>query len=1699
MRSSRKKRIIAIVLCMVLALGGGAPSLLFDSFQADEISSEDTTSAVQSETVTDETAETVPETTAPAETTTSEAASADTAADQPTVEQQAAEPEAAPYQEEVELKQDLHDADGNVYCTVKAKIPAETFAANTADVTMEVSTVDDQTTADTVKSLMEKTLAADKQLGSYFLYNVTFKVNGQITEATKPIEITFEQSNFQIGDVKKASTIYYNEANSTAGNVEPEIITIAQRDDKIEELQKAGLSLDTMDNDYDLSQITLNEDGTAKKIMVEGRRSTIYGCYLAEDKPVTTTPNTTTDTTKEEKKTTAKPETEIAKPDTTENATQTEKEKTALTYEDDDVEVTVSANEAGIIPEGVTLQVIPILPETQASVTTASTIAVPEKKEATTLSASENQSTETKVVTPKSSATEYEKVKSQLEEKAENEDYDIAGFLAYDISFIDKDGNKVEPNGNVKVVIDYKQEAIPEGVDAEDDLDVTVMHFEENGTGEVKDVVDMVADDTKKAAVETTDNAQVKKAEFETNSFSVYTVVWKNPAGTASIPISYVDTKGESISGKTGTTEENAQLANLGIIDFENDTDYKVNIDGYIFEYAEIRPTGQAPIRVYQARINHFTNEWGPKDYYDYQLKKNDPKSFKSDYGRQTVYMVYQKISDMDIVITDDVVNSGQLKVAGQLAADAGNYEFKWYKSVNGSEFNEVKKIKSGNDYSVADNGAWLNLALDRGTLTNEQSSVKYKVKVYQTGKDFVEAESKEYTVTYWNRLQNGSFESPKITGKNAQYNLYNYLAEGGVWKTTGLGSTNGKAGRDIEIINVSSKSIADVYQWHGKVEAAEGNQFVELNCEQEGALYQDVVTIKGTPLNYWLSHRARGDDHTKQEEDTMYVVILPTSLAIKGLEGDNNPIDTRDEVNALLTIPEAERAKRGIYVKEYTDNDQKWTTHTEESAYTPTSYMTRFFFVSGETAHDKNFPGATNAYTIGNFLDNVNFGQELPAANPGNFKLQITKRIDGLTKKEFEDLKDKLTFTVSANEENAPLKGMKVKASDPKWVWNTIENDDGTITANGTYDFDLQSIDSEATYIYHVEESEADMKGYVLNSEVHIYGGTIQNDNKSTAVKEKDSVRFDFTNYYANIASTVKTSKTAKIVSWDNRTYNITLNANIQSINGASASIDNATVKDYIDPRFEADKDSVEAAGGRLCMDEKDNRQYVIWENQTLSTKTDASPGWSKTFQVKAKKEYIGGNAVTTNGDGSGITVDGVVIPFAKPTVNVKTILKKNDKVVTIYKGDRVPTNIKKDGKLTTIESYVAGIDEYEGVLQNNFTYTWYSDEGCTSEIDIKTVTGYANTKYYLKVAYDAGAPTSGSNQNTITSDGKTHHAGEDDAKPEDNIAEVTDTYTVNVISGAIQITKKLQQTSKTEQTFLFDVKKKNVDGAYEDVKTVSITVPVNTVEGMEVGLSEQELNKLTGLARGEYQVSERTSEEYALLDASIGTDKTNTENSLSSDPVVAIFKLGYKMNNETGADVISDEYTYDEKNGGTLGVVNFTNTKAYKWQILKQSSTDSNSPIYLANAEFTLTAQNKKGEDKSPLVYNGKSNQNGSVIWMLNEVEVPSSAIEAGSYTLKETKAPAGYVLSTEEWNIVISSKGAEPAITSGDKTIGVTSEDTNGFHIYVFKNTPLYDLPNSGGIGIYWYIIGGVLLMLAAALILYRNKQYEGVLKK
>ena len=178
----------------------------------------------------------------------------------------------------------------------------------------------------------------------------------------------------------------------------------------------------------------------------------------------------------------------------------------------------------------------------------------------------------------------------------------------------------------------------------------------------------------------------------------------------------------------------------------------------------------------------------------------------------------------------------------------------------------------------------------------------------------------------------------------------------------------------------------------------------------------------------------------------------------------------------------------------------------------------------------------------------------------------------------------------------------------------------------------------------------------------------------------------------------------------------------------------------------------------------------------------------------------------------------------------------------------------------------------------------------------------------------------------------------------------------------------------------------------------------------------------------------------------------------------------------------------TDGELSDGRYSVITKTVTNQKKeWEIVK-CSTNSKDRL-LPGAEFTLTSTDH--------TYYGKSaSTTGKIEWYSdhtfeNDKKITESQIAAGSYTLAETKAPVGYVRSTDTWTIEIGQNGSLKSIT-GVKS-GNTATSGNKTTCY-FENAPSYDLPSTGGRGILWYAMSGMLFMMAAVFILYKNKCRE-----
>ena len=568
---------------------------------------------------------------------------------------------------------------------------------------------------------------------------------------------------------------------------------------------------------------------------------------------------------------------------------------------------------------------------------------------------------------------------------------------------------------------------------------------------------------------------------------------------------------------------------------------------------------------------------------------------------------------------------------------------------------------------------------------------------------------------------------------------------------------------------------------------------------------------------------------------------------------------------------------------------------------------------------------------------------------------------------------------------------------------------------------------------------------------------------------------------------------------------------------------IENASVIDYIDSRFEIignDNEAVEDGTeirdnngnqGTIHKD-SDGNYYVQWSGIPIGSKgSDGKPGWSATIRIKAKADYIGGNDVPTNADGSGITFSGNTVPFAPPKVNVKVKLDISNKEVTIYKGDAVPTD---DTILAQLFS--TGYMGKYGVTEDSFTWDWYDNEDCTgtplTTDQLASQNPEADTTYYLKVTYNAGDPSDASNTNT-TLGGTIYRAGEADGAGNYIVEAVNDgleagstpndtftdykgkhygVYKINVISGEITITKKLTEKAAEAQTFSFQITK---DGA-----------PFNPADGetewtvgVAAGAAEGTLT-IPNLARGNYVITEVSLDGYELQSVEINTgtpDGTNCENTPGG--MSAIFGLGKDVH---GNDVIGNDYTYNAENGGTKGAVTFTNAAVIgNWRIVKRSSSDTT--LTLEGAVFMLESNDSGSTPGEPggqtkTTYYGKSDNAGIVKWYSDETctnEVTS--LKSGEYTLSEIKAPVGYTLSEETWKVTLLNNQLK-SVTKADGTpiehARETDESGKEIYVYTFYDAILYDLPSTGGPGIYLYMLGGVALMMAGTLLVYKKRKEE-----
>ncbi len=161
------------------------------------------------------------------------------------------------------------------------------------------------------------------------------------------------------------------------------------------------------------------------------------------------------------------------------------------------------------------------------------------------------------------------------------------------------------------------------------------------------------------------------------------------------------------------------------------------------------------------------------------------------------------------------------------------------------------------------------------------------------------------------------------------------------------------------------------------------------------------------------------------------------------------------------------------------------------------------------------------------------------------------------------------------------------------------------------------------------------------------------------------------------------------------------------------------------------------------------------------------------------------------------------------------------------------------------------------------------------------------------------------------------------------------------------------------------------------------------------------------------------------------------------------------------------------------------FVITNTLQWKAVKMSKAlESGSGMVsqpLAGAEFELKFENE-------LIAKGTSDVDGTIEWEFQEGSEMESNNLNGRFQIHETKAPDGYMLEEQPWTVefdngLLVSLNGEPQQGSADNGVVITLE-----------NEMLYELPSTGGPGVYLYMLGGTLLMMAGTLLVYKKRKEE-----
>lgn len=235
--------------------------------------------------------------------------------------------------------------------------------------------------------------------------------------------------------------------------------------------------------------------------------------------------------------------------------------------------------------------------------------------------------------------------------------------------------------------------------------------------------------------------------------------------------------------------------------------------------------------------------------------------------------------------------------------------------------------------------------------------------------------------------------------------------------------------------------------------------------------------------------------------------------------------------------------------------------------------------------------------------------------------------------------------------------------------------------------------------------------------------------------------------------------------------------------------------------------------------------------------------------------------------------------------------------------------------------------------------------------------------------------------------------------------------------------------------------------------------------------------------------------------------TAKVNSSATVNFDKNTNTATLTYTHNpqGETGSkESKTYHYTFDldgnvngsqtANNRKTHEVIKVNEKGEVESQTFESSTSETTVTNALAGAEFTLYK-----EDGTTAVQTKTTTANGYMNF---------TGLDAGTYKLKETKAPSGYTVNNTEHTVVIApTYNANGTLASYTVTIDgqatstytasytgdtITKIEPTTTETTYLKNSKLGNLPSTGGMGTYIFTILGIAIIAVAAALLFSRRK-------